>query len=53
MHLPVGDYEKTLLDAIIDSMNLSTIGTTVKGMIQTGTYTMIPNVNSEIGNANR
>ena len=48
--LAVGDFEKNLIDAKIDSMNLSTIGTTLKGMIQPGTYTMIPNVNSEIGN---
>jgi glucan-binding YG repeat protein len=48
--LPVGDYEKVLLDGIIDSYNLSTIGNTIKGMIKTGTYTMIPNINSEIGN---
>ena len=48
--LPVGDYEKDLLDAMIDNMNLSTVGKTIKGMIQTGTYTMIPNVSSEIGN---
>jgi len=48
--LPVGDYEKTLLDSVIDNMNLSTIGTTLQGMIKSGTYTMIPNLNSEISN---
>src|SRR5471030_137026 len=48
--LPVGDYEKTLLDSAIDNMNLSTIGTTIQGMIKSGTYTMIPNLNSEIAN---
>ena len=48
--LPVGDYEKTLLDSAIDNMNLSTIGTTIQGMIKSGTYTMIPNLNSEISN---
>ena len=42
--------KKQLLDSYIDGMNLSTIGDTVKGMIKTGTYTMIPNLNSEIGN---
>jgi glucan-binding YG repeat protein len=48
--LPVEAYEKTLLDSAIDGMNLSTVGTTIKGMINSGTYTMIPNINSEIGN---
>ena len=48
--LPVGDYEKTLLDSVIDNMNLSTIGATLQGMIKSGTYTMIPNLNSEISN---
>ena len=48
--LTVGDYEKTMLDAYIESMNLGTAGTTMEGMIVTGTYTMIPNLNSAIGN---
>ena len=48
--LPVNAYEKDMLDAYIDSMNLSTYGTTIKGMIKEGTYTMIPNVSSEVGN---
>ena len=48
--LPVEAYEKAMLDTVIDSYNLSTVGDTIKGMIKTGTYTMIPNVNSEIGN---
>ena len=48
--LPVEDYEKELLDNMIDSMNLSTVGTTIQGMIKSGTYTMIPNINSEIEN---
>jgi len=48
--LPVEAFEKALLDSTINSMNLSTIGDTIKGMIKVGTYTMIPNVTSEIGN---
>ena len=48
--LAVGDYEKTLLDGMIYNMNLSTIGTGIQGMIRSGTYTMIPNANTEIGN---
>ncbi|AWK49999.1 glucan-binding protein [Clostridium beijerinckii] len=48
--LPVETFEKALLDSTINSMNLSAIGDTIKGMIKIGTYTMIPNVNSEIGN---
>ena len=48
--LPVEGYEKTMLDTVIDSMKLNTtVGDTIKGMIQSGTYTMIPNVNSGIG----
>ena len=48
--LPVEAYEKAMLDTVIDNMNLSTIGTTIQGMIKNGTYTMIPNLNSEINN---
>ena len=46
--LPVEDYEKTMLDTYIDNLDLSTIGTTIKGMIVSGTYTMIPNLSSAI-----
>ncbi len=49
--LAVGDYEKDALDAMIKSYNLSTVGDAIKGMITEGTYTMIPNVSSEIDNA--
>jgi glucan-binding YG repeat protein len=48
--LPVETYEKTMLDDLIDSYNLSTVGTSIQGMIETGTYTMIPNLTSEIDN---
>lgn len=49
--LPVEAYEKTMLDTVIDNMNLSAAGTAIKDMIKSGTYTMVPNINSEISNA--
>ncbi|OOM74541.1 N-acetylmuramoyl-L-alanine amidase family protein [Clostridium sp. BL-8] len=49
--LPVEDYEKNQLDSVIDGLNLSSVGDTIKGMIKTGTYTLIPNVDSEIDNS--
>ncbi|WP_297424179.1 N-acetylmuramoyl-L-alanine amidase family protein [Clostridium sp.] len=49
--LPVEAYEKSMLDSVIDSLNLSTVGDTLKGMIKTGTYTMIPNTGSVIDDA--
>lgn len=48
--LPVNAYEKTMLDGVIDNMNLSTTGSSIKGMIKTGAYIMIPNISAEISN---
>ena len=49
--LPIEEYEKNQLDSVIDGLNLSSIGDTVKEMIKTGTYALIPNVDSEIDNS--
>ncbi|WP_271814370.1 cell wall-binding protein [Clostridium beijerinckii] len=45
----VGDYEKNLLDKMIDGVNLGNVGDKIKGMIKSGTYNMIPDINTQIG----
>lgn len=49
--LPIEAYEQKALDSVIDSLNLSSVGDTIKGMIKTGTYTLIPDLSSEIDSA--
>ncbi|ALB44167.1 N-acetylmuramoyl-L-alanine amidase family protein [Clostridium beijerinckii] len=45
----VGDYEKNLLDNMIDGVNLGNVGDKIKGMIKSETYSMIPDINTQIG----
>lgn len=48
--IPTMSYEATLLNSVIDNMNLSTAGEVIKGAIKTGYYIMIPNITSELTN---
>ena len=48
MHFQLHPIQKTMLDSVIDSMNLGTTGEVIKGTIKSGHYVMIPNITSEI-----